>query len=88
MLLFSWAAMITALLRLITGTLEIIFAIIIWQSGKAKTVVKLSALMGVLGPLALLIGLALGLRELQEVEPIRIICLLLGALLLIIGSFI
>ncbi len=88
MLLVIKASTLTALTRLVSGLIEVSCAVIIYLKQDPKTIVRLSTLMGILGPLALLVGLIAGLSSMTEIPFWRIILILLGAILLIIGSFI
>ncbi len=87
MLFVIKASTLTALLRLVSGLFEVGCAVIIYLKQDPKTIVRLSALMGILGPLALLVGLIVGLSSMTEIPFWRIFIILLGAILLIIGSF-
>ncbi|MDD2430200.1 MAG: DUF2619 domain-containing protein [Firmicutes bacterium] len=88
MILLIKASKVIAFIRLITGSVEIICAALIYQSRSPKTIIRLSTLMGVLGPLALLLGLIIGITSLEEMSPYKVGLILVGALFLIIGSFI
>lgn len=88
MIILLKASTIIAITRFITGTVELICATIIFLKGDPQTIVKLSAILGILGPIALLAGLILGLNSLQDVSTIKIVLIFLGATFLIIGSFI
>lgn len=86
MLILVKKSTIVAFFRLITGTVEIICAALIYRSRSPKTILKLSALLGVLGPLVLLGSLIIGVTSLKVISPLKAVALIIGALLIILGS--
>ncbi|HHY18654.1 MAG TPA: DUF2619 domain-containing protein [Firmicutes bacterium] len=87
MILLVKANTIAALIRLLSGILEVVCAVVIYRSATPKTILKLNAILGALGPVVLLGSLFLGISASRDVTTWRIVVVFFGALLLIIGSF-
>ena len=85
MILLVKANTIAALIRLLSGIL--VCAVVIYRSATPKTILKLNAILGALGPVVLLGSLFLGISASRDVTTWRIVVVFFGALLLIIGSF-
>lgn len=75
------------LCRLLTGSLELIAAILMWCSGKITSALKINAFLGFVGPVVLIITNALALRALSSELPLqKLLIIALGVLLIFWGA--
>lgn len=76
-----------ALLRIISGVVEIVAAAIILRLHRVEYALRLNALLGVIGPLVFISVSALGLTAVAvKLSPVKIACTLLGILFVFWGT--
>lgn len=76
-----------ALVRLISGSLEILAGLYILRRGSLRTALRVNAMLGLAGPVALVAVSAIGAVALRsELRPARIALLAAGVILTIIAT--
>ncbi len=76
-----------AMLRVISGILEISAALVIIRLRRIEAALRINALLGLIGPLVFLAVSALGIVALAvKISPVKIILLLAGAFFILWGT--
>lgn len=76
-----------ALLRVVSGIMEITAALLILRLHKIESALRVNAVLGLLGPVFFLAVSALGIVALAvRVSPVKIILLVAGACLILWGT--
>ncbi|NLG84938.1 MAG: DUF2619 domain-containing protein [Firmicutes bacterium] len=76
-----------AFLRFFSGLLEIVAALIFLRVGRVETALRLNALLGLVGPLVLVLVSLLGLVSLAaRLSPGKIALVTLGVVLILCGT--
>ena len=76
-----------ALLRMISGCIEIGTAFLFLRLKKVETALQLNAILGLVGPIIFLLVSALGLITIAtKVSPVKIGLIALGVLFIVLGS--
>ncbi|NLW55501.1 MAG: DUF2619 domain-containing protein [Firmicutes bacterium] len=76
-----------AILRMLSGLLEIATALLILRLQKVETALQLNAILGLVGPMVFLLVSALGLVAVAvRLSPAKVCLIVLGVLFIIIGT--
>jgi len=76
-----------ALLRVISGLVEILIAIAFLKFGKVETALRLNAFLGLIGPLIFILVSVLGITVMtMRLSWSKMICLILGSILVLLGT--
>lgn len=76
-----------AALRLLSGFLEILAALLIFRYSRIEIALRINSLLAVVGPSLLIIGIFIGITGLSARLPLyRLILVYLGALLIFWGT--
>ncbi len=76
-----------ALLRVISGLLEILVAVAFLKFGKIETALRLNSFLGLIGPLVFILVSVLGITVMAfRLSWIKMICLILGSILVLLGT--
>jgi hypothetical protein len=76
-----------ALIRVISGLLEIVVAIIFLKLGKVESALRMNAFLGLVGPLVFLAVSALGIVAVAvKLSWLKIILICLGIILVLTGT--
>ena len=79
-------ALAMGIIRLISGSVEVLSACLMIYFNKVETAVKINALLAVIGPTVLIVVTSLGLIGLADkVPPGRMLLILCGVALIFIG---
>ncbi|MFW5992362.1 MAG: DUF2619 domain-containing protein [Halanaerobiaceae bacterium] len=74
-------------MRIISGIIELGAALTMYYSNNIRTAVKINALLGMIGPLILMLVTFLGIIELkEELSPVNIVLILTGVSLILIAA--
>lgn len=76
-----------AVLRIVSGVLEIAAALIFVKLGKVETALRINALLGIIGPLVFVLVSVLGIVAVAvKLPPQKIVLLTLGTILVLVGT--
>jgi len=76
-----------ALVRFLSGILEVIAAIIFLRLGKVEHALRINALLGLIGPLVFILVSTLGIVAIAiKLSPLKVILLTLGSVLVLVGT--
>ncbi|EKP94755.1 YqhV family protein [Thermaerobacter subterraneus] len=76
-----------ALTRLLSGSLEVLAAVLIWRYGRVDRALEINALLAGAGPLAMMLATAIGLAGLAgALPPLKLALILGGVALILIGT--
>lgn len=76
-----------AIIRVISGLLEIIVAIIFLKGGRVETALRMNAFLGLIGPLVFLLVSVLGVAAIAvKLSWSKIIIVSLGIILVLVGT--
>lgn len=76
-----------ALIRFLSGMLEIIAAIVFLRLGKVEHALRINAFLGLIGPLIFILVGTLGIVAIAiKLSPLKVILLTLGSVLVLIGT--
>lgn len=76
-----------ALLRLIAGSLEIAAALLMVKLGRIDTAMRINGLLGLVGPIILILVSALGVLGLANQVPLeRVLLIALGVFFIFLGT--
>lgn len=76
-----------AVLRILSGVLEIAAALIFIKLGKVETALRINALLGIIGPLVFVLVSVLGIVAVAvKLPPLKIVLLTLGTILVLLGT--
>jgi hypothetical protein len=76
-----------AVVRVISGLLEIGVAIIFIKAGRVDAALRMNAFLGIVGPLVFIMVSVLGIAVIAvKLSWLKIICLVLGLTLVLIGT--
>jgi hypothetical protein len=74
-------------LRLLSASLELLGAILMWRFGRLETAVRINGLLGLVGPVVLTVTMLLGLAGLAGRLPLAKLALIgAGVLLILVGT--
>jgi hypothetical protein len=75
------------LLRVLSGCIELSAAMLMWHFGSIPVALRINGVLGVCGPLVLLLATGLGLSSLAgQVPPSRLLLILAGVSLIFLGT--
>lgn len=76
-----------ALIRIISGLLEIIVAMIFLKGGRVETALRMNAFLGLIGPIIFLLVSALGVAAIAvKLSWPKVIVIIIGIILVVIGT--
>ena len=76
-----------ASLRVLSGTVELLAAWLMWRAGRVETALQINGALGVFGPTVLILVTALGIAGLAgRVPPGKLALIGCGALLIFLGT--
>ena len=76
-----------AILRIISGLLEISTALLILRLQKVETALQLNAVLGLVGPVIFLLVSTLGLVAVAvKISPVKVCLIVLGVLFTLLGT--
>ncbi len=76
-----------ATVRILSGILEIVAALIFLRLGKVETALRINAFLGLVGPLVFVVVSVLGIVAVAvRLSPPKVILLTLGTLMVLIGT--
>ncbi|HEX2954288.1 MAG TPA: DUF2619 domain-containing protein [Bacillota bacterium] len=76
-----------ASLRIISGLIEIVAAIVIMRFGRVETALRINALLGLIGPIVFIVVSALGIVAVAvKIVPMKVAFLAIGFLLVLLGT--
>lgn len=76
-----------AMLRAISGILEISAALVIIRLSRVEAALRINAILGLVGPLVFLAVSALGIVALAvKISPVKILMLIVGACFILLGT--
>ncbi len=76
-----------AIIRVISGLLEIIVAIIFFKGGRVETALRMNAFLGLIGPLVFLLVSVLGVVAITvKLSWTKLIIISLGIILVMVGT--
>lgn len=76
-----------AALRVVSGTVELLAAWLMWRAGRVESALQINAALGVFGPTVLILVTALGIAGLAgRVPPVKLALIGGGALLIFLGA--
>lgn len=74
-------------LRIISGLIEIVAAVIIIRFGRVETALRINAFLGLVGPIVFIMVSALGIVAVAvKIVPMKIFFLAVGLLLVLLGT--
>jgi hypothetical protein len=73
-------------MRLLSASLELAGAILMWRFGRLETAVRINGLLGLVGPVVLTVTMLLGLAGLAGRLPLAKLALIGGGVLLILAG--
>lgn len=76
-----------AIMRVLSGTVELLAAWLMWRAGRVESALQINAALGVFGPTVLILVTALGIAGLAgRVPPAKLALIGCGALLILLGA--
>ena len=76
-----------AVTRLLSGSLEVLAALLILRYGRVERALEINAALPAIGPLAMMAATAIGLAGLAgSIPPLKLALILAGAALILIGT--
>ncbi len=76
-----------ALVRFLSGMLEVIAAVIFLRLGKVEHALRINAFLGLIGPLVFILVSTLGIVAIAvKLSPLKVILLTLGSILVLVGT--
>lgn len=76
-----------AVLRILSGVLEIAAALVFIKLGKVETALRINALLGIIGPLVFVLVSVFGIVAVAvKLPPLKIVLLTLGTILVLVGT--
>lgn len=76
-----------AVLRIVSGLIEIVAAIIIMRFGRVETALRINAFLGLIGPVVFILVSALGIVAVAvRIVPFKIALLAVGFLMVLWGT--
>lgn len=76
-----------AAIRFLSGMLEIIAALVFLRLGKVESALRINAFLGLVGPMVFIIVSVLGIVAVAvRLSPLKVILLILGSLLVLVGT--
>lgn len=76
-----------AMLRVVSGLIEIAAALIILRVGRVEAALRINSILGLVGPVVFIAVSALGIITIAvKLPPLRIVLLVVGILMVLLGT--